>query len=224
MSKTFVGVLFRNNARLVAPFFYFLDESFKESNAYTVIAIDNGSTDNTVAELAHCSEYGERIFYGFRNNVGIARGRNKIIGLAKANNGDKYPNIVFLDSDVFVTRHGAIKTLIDAMKSKGAGIMCGETTAFRPSDGRYYTNFGISFCAIAADTFKAVGGFDEQFKLYYDDSDFFTRAANARKTKMNCVDAKAVHNWGQTLTAGSEGKNRAAAIKADEARYKAKHG
>lgn len=224
MSKTFVGVLFRNNARLVAPFFYFLDESFKGSTAYTVIAIDDASTDDTVAEMIHCADDGERIFHGFRNRVGISRGRNKIVELAKANNDGKYPNIVFLDSDVFITRRGAIKMLIDTLKSKNAGCVCGETTAFVPDGGRYYINFGISFCAIAGDTFKTIGGFDEQFELFYDDSDFFNRAANAHKSKINCLDAKAIHNWGQTLTVGSEGDRRAAILKADEARYKAKHG
>lgn len=223
MSKTFIGVLFRNNARLVAPFFYFLGESFRKSEEYPVMAIDDCSTDGTYEEIKDRSTVGT-IIYRAEHNLGISQGRNKIIELSTLVNNGEYPNIVLLDSDVFITRQGAIKMMVDMLENNGAWVVCGETTAFRPDKGRYYMDFGVSFCVIAADTFNAIGGFDEQFQLYYDDSDFFIRAAHAHKKKLNCIEAKAVHNWGQTLTVGSEGDRRAAVLKADEARYKAKHG
>jgi GT2 family glycosyltransferase len=218
--NTYICVLFRNNFDLVAPFFYFLEKSFEHSVRYPVIALDNGSTDSTGIEIisrAGSDTTARRV----ENNLGISKGRNKLIQIAKEKNGGEFPNIVFLDSDVFISRQGAIRTLHETLVQKKAGVVCGETSSFRPGpDGvKFYTDYGVAFCIISGDTFKKIGLFDERFELYYDDSDFFNRAVIAGKIKFHCSEAKAIHIWGETLTTGSEGERRESCIQADKKRY-----
>ena len=220
-SKTVIGVLFRNNAELVAPFFYFLRKSMAESANYPIIALDNGSTDGTNIKLIDQIEQFDSLTVQVeRENAGIARGRNLIIKAAQEANDGKYTNVVLMDSDVFVLRHGAVQALVDCLRKNKAGLAFGETVSFYKDDGKYYTNYGVSFCAISAQVFRTVGLFDERFEMFYDDSDLFNRVAKANLPRVNCPDAKALHIWGQTVTVGSEGSRRAECLKSDKEIYR----
>jgi len=219
--KLNVGVLFCNNAELVRPFFFFLNQSCKTKK--TVIAVDNGSTDGTVQLLKQ--ELGEDdILIENKENKGIAAARNQIVLKAKELNGGNYDNVFLFDSDVFITKNGALERMWNHMiANRTVGIFYAKVYSFYHDQGGFKT--GLCFALIRKECFEAVGLFDEGFKMFFDDTLFTDRLLE--KTNLNCLQvdsAKCVHMWGGTTLFGSEKENRKKVIDADRALFEKRTG
>lgn len=169
----------------------------EEKDNYEIILVDNASTDGSV-------EFVQRVFptvkvirsqtnrgFGWASNVGAKQARGKYL--------------VFLNPDTVVER-GWFRALIDALeKTPGAGLAtskilllsnpkrintCGNEVHFTGLTlcrglGREREAFaeqtevgavsGAAF-VIRRDVFEALGGFDEDFFLYMEDTDLSIRA------------------------------------------------
>lgn len=208
MKPVDVGVLFRNNRELVDPFFFFLKSARHRTAQVNVIAIDQESTDGTLDALRN---HGTPIRGLHR---GIAFGRNCI--LHARTNGH---NLLLVDSDVFFARNDTISKMSIALESDPMNGIC-----YCPVSSFYTGKIDTGFCCvmIADEALRSVGEFDEQFEMFYDDSDYFNRVIKAGFKVVTAQDCFAIHIWGSTTHDGSEGHRKSECLKLDEAKYKRK--
>jgi len=217
-NKLNVGVLFRNNEEFVNPFFFFLRKSTIMN--LRMIVVDNGSTDKTADEIQkHIKK--DDVFIRSVSNVGIAGGRNLILeAMKKHDNG--YTDLLLFDSDVFIVRQDSINRMYDMFSlDNRCGMVFGTVRSFQSFS---LSAVGICFCLIRKEVFELQGGFDPQFKMFYDDTDFVHQMETRGKYKVSvCEKAMAVHMWGSTIFKGSEGgKIREEALLHDRLCYEKK--
>lgn len=176
-----------------------------------IICVDNASTDN-IADVI----YGRQVtFIKNEINVGYARACNQ--GAAAAT-GDF---ILFMNPDVILER-GAINALLTAAnRYPDADVFVPRTAK---EDGARWYHDASSFdrqrkpavvklrgevvgdcCMRFVDggiflvrrtTFQALGGFDENIFLYFEDDDFSLRLLAAGHTVIHVHDARVVHTVG----------------------------
>jgi GT2 family glycosyltransferase len=215
MSAPIVGVLFRNNEDLVDPFFFFLRNSFV-GEQLRLFVIDDSSIDRTPKLIAKNLRQGDLVFTN-KENLGISKSRNAIINSAKDLFGE-FPNIFFLDSDVFVIQKGSLETICQAAQDNPVSrIFYGHNINF--SDG-LPGPYGMCFCYLRKEIFEMIGLFDEQFFWFYDDVDFVLRTGSL--PCMNCESAKAVHFWGTTTSLGVSNEQRFEIRERDRKLFEAK--
>ena len=213
-----VGVLFRNNEELVEPWFWFLRKS--TDIPLSIIAIDQGSLDDTFNKLTKCVDPQKDFIIREPVNLGIAGGRNRILKKVKELNQGGYENLLLMDSDVFIIERKGIEKLVEGLvQFPKAGIVYGEIR-------NYYTFVrvcrGISFCLIRKEAFEQIGEFDENYKMFWDDTDFMDRMGKTGMLNAFTI-ARSVHMWGQTTNYGSEsGEIRKKAMKHDIAYFEKK--
>lgn len=167
---------------------------------YEVIVVDNASTDDTVARVrASCPQ--ARLVQS-RENVGYAAGNNVGFGQAR---GDV---LAVLNPDTRVAP-GWLEPLVDALRRDAqVGLVTPKITLLDRPDrinacGNAVTFAGLTVCrgleapvasytqaedvaaisgaafAIRRDVLDAIGGFDESFFTYYEDTDLSLRAGVA---------------------------------------------
>jgi len=219
-----VGVLFRNNEELVAPFFYFLRKSTNIS--LKVIAVNQASTDNTMNELAKHMIAPHDIIVSPPKNVGISKGRNLILKAMKERNQGNYEHLLLLDSDVFIMQDKSIDKMYHELEFHNnnedrVGIIEGKIHSWRNFTK---TSWGICFCLINKKLFDVIGEFDENFRMFWDDTDFMDRMEQVGMCHFIMGVAVAMHFWGATTASGTEGgKIREAAVKNDKAYFEKKY-
>jgi GT2 family glycosyltransferase len=150
-----------------------LDACFEQTvpeDAYEVVLVDDGSTDDTPAAIARARS---RARCGFtavvQANSGLAKGRNA--GIARAT-GER---IVFIDDDVLVLPN-FVEEHLRAHASHPQAIVRGgaiEVESFddlpppvwgvRNYSGNYFWTTNVS---VPLATMRAIGGFDESFSEY----------------------------------------------------------
>jgi len=209
MKPVDVGVLFRNNRELVAPFFFFLKSAQHGTAQVNVIAIDQESSDGTMDALRRHTESPHRGLHR-----GIAFGRNQILRART-----KGHNLLLVDSDVFFARNDTIAKMSIALESDPMNGVC-----YCPVSSFYTGKIDTGFCCvmIADEALRSVGKFDEQFEMFYDDSDYLNRVIKAGFNVVTAQDCGVTHIWGSTTHDGSEGHRKPDCLKLDEAKYKRK--
>ena len=197
----YIGVLFHDNEELVDPFFFFLRKSMRDTE-HKVIALNNGSADDTAGKLLFCLR-DEDTYIHKAENVGISKARNEIIQAMRYDAGTLDGHfLALLDSDVFVARAGSISLMMSELeKDKSNGAAYGFTHSFNDWNTH---DPGVCFSVTRAEMFERVGLFDERFFCYYDDTDFYMRLKDAGYQIINCSNARAVHAWGSTLWYGKQ--------------------
>lgn len=197
-----VGVLFCNNESFVEAFFLFLRKATRID--IRVFCVDNGSIDDTYSKLCQAHR-GNDVVVRLDSNVGIARGRNVLLDIVKQHCGE-YTDLLLLDSDLFIIGKHCVETIQQhSIDNSNVGISLGTHYSFwkcQPGE------LGICFSYIKKAVFDTIGGFDEYYKMFYDDCDFFKRAENAGFVIDACNKAESVHMHGGTTFVGSEGGER----------------
>ncbi len=98
---------------------------------------------------------------------------------------DRYPNALFVGSQVFDTREGSF------FPSYGWGYPDQPNNGYMPPDGDVSTLWLSGCCLLVrVKPFLAMGGFDERFFMYYEEFDICQRAHLAG---MECILASQAH-------------------------------
>jgi len=181
---------------------------------FEVVVVDNASRDGSL-ELARAS-FGRAHFIVNEKNAGFAAGMNVGIRFALSK-GAEY--VWVLNNDTVVGRD-ALSVLVDAAEASRGAILspliltpsgkawfsAGRVNFLRMKtehvdpdvasreDAPYETEY-LTGCALfmPKEAVKAIGLFDEQFFLYYEDADFSLRAKNAGYTLLVAPKAVVVH-------------------------------
>lgn len=176
---------------------------------YQVVVVDNDSTDGSFEDARH--SFGKFNFIKNSRNVGFAAGNNVAIRWAL----EKMADYVFLlNNDALLEKDALNKLIIEAEKDKKLGILSpviykGESRQIWFSGGKInwlrmraehvndieQTQY-ITGCAmlIRKEVFKKIGLLDENFFLYYEDTDFSYRAAK-NKFKLKVVKEASVFHF-----------------------------
>lgn len=220
MKPTVIGMLFRNNEKLVFPLVSLILKSM--TTRLPIIAFDDCSEDNTVSELMKIldEESVDNILLS-KEHVGISKGRNKIIEAARNMHPDGF-NLILLDSDIVIAKHGFFDELISRLYSANSGVICVKLKSFYAD---IPDNHGIACCIIRSEVIEKIKGFDEQFYMFFDDSDFWKRTIEeARYSVWNINEMECIHIWGSTVTTGSEGNKKESIYASDKLAYLRKWG
>lgn len=148
-----------------------LDACFEQTaNAYEVVLVNDGSTDETPAVIARAKERATCAFTVIdQPNSGLARGRNA--GIARAC-GER---IIFIDDDVlplpnFVQEHLRSHAAHPLAIVRGGAINVESFDDLPPpvwSIGNYSGNFfWTTNVSVPLATIRAIGGFNEDFAEY----------------------------------------------------------
>lgn len=188
-----------------------------------ILLVDNGSTDETVAETRRLFPHVHILEN--RENLGFAEGNNRGIKWALAKGADA---VLILNNDTIVP-----KNLVDAFASRfspttllGAKIFRNDThfdhlggnwnpktNAFdliglnEPDTGQYdhtLTMDYITGCALFApkELFETIGYFEPRYFLFWEESDLCTRAIRAGFACRLCPEATLFHKGSASFTGG----------------------
>lgn len=187
-----VGVMFHNNADLIIPFLYCFRRACALS--YRLLAVDQGSTDETPALLKKELRPGVDIVSTFSDNRGIAAGRNEILRL-------RTPSLplLLLDSDCFVIRDKSCDALLAAIQPGSPYAI-----SFALQRGFYLGDLsrpGYSAAMFRPGFFEQVGPFDERFKMFCDDTVHYERSMALGIDSIFVSEAEVLHFWGSTTRA-----------------------
>lgn len=204
--KLDVGILWRNNAELVEPFFYFLGKS--SGVDYRVISVDMESTDGSGLSIAGYSH-----LYVVAENKSVAYGRNVILGYR-----DKSLPLVLMDSDCFLTQWRSLEFMLATLEGSPPNVGIVRPKTVHHSDNE--TGIPGVCCELyRTELINEVGEFDERFSAFYDDSDYHSRAYAKGWKSVVDKKAKALHMCGQTLTVGTEAPRKLECLTKDKALY-----
>jgi glycosyltransferase involved in cell wall biosynthesis len=139
-------------------------------DAYEVVLVDDGSTDETAAVVERARKRATSSFTVVRQpNSGLAKARNA--GIARAVGG----RIIFIDDDVlplptFVEEHLNVHARSPAAIVRGGAIEVESLDDLPPPvwsiknySGNYFWTTNVS---VPLATIRAIGGFDESFSEY----------------------------------------------------------
>jgi len=120
---------------------------------YEIIVINNGSKDNTkeILEKEFSKEKKIQIIH-FEKNQGVCKGRNAGI------NKSKYEIIVNMDHDCYASKNW-LKDLMKGFTSDKVGVVTS------------YGGFGGTSTAFRASPLKKMGGYDEDYFYFREDTD-----------------------------------------------------
>jgi len=219
-----VGVLFYNNARLVNPFFFFLRKS--TTIPLRIIAVNNGSSDETGAELEKQMTKDD-VIITVPENVGCAKGGNLIFEKIKEIVGS-YKNTLYLNSDIFIVKMDSINRMHDMLVlNPKAGIVYGENSAFKPTSSGFgvykRTEYNFAFCMLRKEVLEELGTFDPNLKVFYSDNDFQARMSRSHKwIGMGCKEALGIHLQSETTYFVEGLEKRKQNLEHDKAYYEKK--
>jgi hypothetical protein len=179
---------------------------------FEVIVVDNGSTDFSQKMVKE--RFPQVLLVENQKNLGFAKANNQGAKLAK---GDY---LLFLNSDTLIVDNALYKLVKFAQKNKNLGL-CAPTLlledgsfqkgAFGPEPtlwqltlGRFLKTKKIAWLSGAAllikkDLFEKLGGFDENFFMYYEDVDLGKRVREAGYEISVCPEARVIHFLGQSI-------------------------
>ncbi|MEM0360057.1 MAG: glycosyltransferase family A protein [Candidatus Diapherotrites archaeon] len=121
---------------------------------FEVIVINDGSTDNTREVLEKEFGKNKKVFLiHFDKNFGVCRARNA--GIKKA----RYPIIVNMDHDC-IPEKDWLKKLVEPFSNPKIGIVSS------------YGGYGGTSTAFRKEVAERVGGYDEEYFYYREDTDF----------------------------------------------------
>ncbi len=173
-----------NRARLLERVLDACFEQTEDEDAYEVVLVDDGSTDDTAAVIARARTRATCAFVVVEQpNSGLASGRNA--GIARAR-GER---IIFIDDDVlplpdFVAEHVRAGDKYPGRIVRGGVINVESFDDLPPpvwSVGNYSANyFWTTNVSVPLQTLRDVGGFDEGFSEYgWEDIDVGLRLRSA---------------------------------------------
>lgn len=191
---------------------------------FTIVAIENGSNDNSVEEFKKIkSQYGEKIQTLYNDkNLGFAGGVN--VGIRWAIDHD-YDYVALFNNDAIADKkwlETLVMTAIEKRSTITTGLLLHEHGDTIDSTGDWYSVWGLPFprsrgeqttSAPAAGyvfsasggaslysvaLFKKIGFFDEKFFAYYEDTDISFRAQLSGYKIYYNPDAIAYHKQGET--------------------------
>lgn len=159
-------------------------DTLKHPKIKEIIVVDDGSTDKTV-EIAEKHATIIKTTHG-----GAAKARN--IGIKKC----KTEKILLIDSDVYIDT----ETIDHLDKQIKNNLITYPQTLFEtggiihPVKKQEYNYPHITTCLLTTKTlYNQIGLFDENFKLYGEDTDFFHRCATHKIPTKYVPNAKAYH-------------------------------
>jgi GT2 family glycosyltransferase len=178
-----------------------------------IVVVDNSSSDETVNALS--AEFPEVHVLPQNRNTGYAEGNNIGIRYCLEQGADA---VLIMNNDVIVGPN-TVRRLTDALEDADVAaprIVTPEPATGTPgnplrydwrrgvlvavqvepvSDGQPQPAEMVSGCCVlvSAETFEHVGYFDEDFFLYYEDVDFFTRCQHAGLKVVYAADAVVEH-------------------------------
>ncbi len=183
--------------------------------AIEIIIFDNNSSDTTIDTIKSVSLSEKITLIENATNVGFAAAHNQVAKIAKG----KY--LFILNPDTVVTP-AVFEPLIETMENdlsvavtqplvylfdKKTINLTGKTTHFLgfdwirdyktksiPNSGLIYSCSGSGMC-VKSDVFLKLGGFDEQFFMYYEDSDFSWRCLLAGYTLRFVKESVLYHDY-----------------------------
>lgn len=126
--------------------------SQKFSGKYEVIVVNDGSTDGTKDFLESFKKKANNIKVINQQNLGVCKARNNGIKLAK------YEIIVNMDHDC-VPKKNWLQKLVNGFDSEKVGVVSS------------YGYYGGTSTAFRKELLKKVGGYDEDYKYYREDTD-----------------------------------------------------
>jgi GT2 family glycosyltransferase len=164
---------------------------------WELIVVDNASTDDTVARVresypqARLIQSGENVGYAAGNNMGFGHARGDVLAVLNPDTqvarGWLEPLVEALERDpdvglatpkiTLIDRPGRINACGNAITFAGLTVCRGleaPVTAFTQADDVAAVS-GAAF-VIRRDVLDAIGGFDESFFIYYEDTDLSLRA------------------------------------------------
>jgi GT2 family glycosyltransferase len=196
-------------------------QSFKD---FTIVAVENGSGDNSVEEFKKLEkQYGDKLHPIYnQENLGFAGGVNCGIRWALENNYDK---IALFNNDAAADKDWLAELIKTSDKEKAGittGLLLHEKGDTIDSTGDWYSSWGLPFprnrndkteqapsaepvfsasggaSLYRAELFKDIGLFDETFFAYYEDTDISFRAQLADWKIVYTPRAIAYHKQGAT--------------------------
>lgn len=210
MSKIGIVTVLYNSEKVLDDFFETLNsQKFKD---FTLYVVDNNSTDKSLEKAQQLSQAVSFPckFFPEKENWGVAKGNN--IGIQAALKDDC--EYILLSNNDTVLNPDSIQNLAEGMKRMGTTIAVpkiyyfdtgliwyagGKFDYFRggtihtgqlKQDEHRYSSESITayaptcFMLIHKDVFKRVGLMDEDYFVYYDDTDFVWRATKKGTEKI----------------------------------------
>ena len=193
------------------------------ATAHSVVVVDNGSTDDSVTEIAraypevHLIETGENLGYAEGNNVGIryalAHSPDSILVLNNDTVLDTGVLDAFLKRDLPI-QGGTLHQMADpSLLDHLGGTWNPQTGRFDPvafkEPARLWTEplvlDYVCGCAlfVKAEVFQRVGLFDSRFFLLWEECDWCFRAARSGYRASVCPEAKIYHRVSASFVGGA---------------------
>lgn len=184
------------------------DEAHRLSVSFSVTVIENASHDGTVEMVR--KDFPEATLIVNEENVGLARANNQGISLAI----DKSEYILVLNSDITVLP-GTITAMVNylsqnphvdgvrgPMLNPDGSRQFSKMNIWRVRPVNWHARFrldlpGCAFALIRAETFRRVGGYDENHFFYNDDLDWGTRAKRLGCLFIYLPEAPVIHYGGR---------------------------
>lgn len=165
----------------------FLNDLYNNTENFSIIMIDNGSTDGTKEYLLDFAKNHHNMLLTLNeNNAGVINGRNQGYAIYKTMN-NKPDLFMFLDNDQYVQK-GWLEQHYDVMEHGAFDIVGVEAWLLnsvcfpvrqckRPSDSFSYV--GCGGMLIKSGVPEKIGMFDSSFNpCYFEDPDFCYRCRN----------------------------------------------
>jgi O-antigen biosynthesis protein len=203
--KTAVLVLNYNGLELTKKFFTHL---YRGTENFSVIMVDNGSTDGSVEYLSKLAIEKSNFFFSASDkNLGVINGRNYAYELFQLQS-EPIPYLIHLDNDQFV-QPGWLDQHFEVMQQSNAQMVGVEAwlmnSGFSPirqckklSDP--WTYIGCGGTLMSVEVPDKIGMFDTRFNpCYFEDPDFCFRAIEAGFKMAWNSKAKITHLAHQTL-------------------------
>lgn len=184
-----VGVIFHNNAALVPAFFFFLRQSCRVP--FRVLAVEQGSSDGTVDRIRSELASWDRLST-WPDNRGVSGGRNRVLGMREPS----LP-LLLLDSDCFVMQAGSCEALLHAVETE-CDMAWAVQRGFHHGER---SKPGYSAAMFRPEVFERIGGFNEEFRMFYDDTVHYEQACRAGLKARVVEEAHVLHLWGSTTHA-----------------------
>jgi GT2 family glycosyltransferase len=179
---------------------------------FEVVVVDNCSIDSSVVMIKE--EFPQVKLIENKKNLGFAKANNQGSKIAQG----EY--LLFLNSDTLILNN-ALKHLVKYMKENSEiGLIAPqlllknktlqpdafgpEPTLWQLTYGRFLKTKRIDWLSGAAlmikkDLFKKIGGFDENFFMYYEDIDLSKIVRGIGYEIATCPEAKIIHLVGQSI-------------------------
>jgi GT2 family glycosyltransferase len=216
-----------NSGAVIREFMHsLLNQTYED---FSVHAVDNASTDDTVAQLSACTDSRLKVIHNSRN-VGVAEGNN--IGIKAALNdgchlvllvnndtvfgpdllaqlaeglrqqkGDMaVPKILFFDNPSRIWCAGGY---LSALRGSARHFGLGEPDGGQFDQPRTVTYSPTCCMLIRREVFDRIGLMDAKYFAYFDDTDFCWRARQADLELLYLPSARLLHKVA-SLTGGSE--------------------